>query len=127
MSNGAKFPAVLQQVADAAGPAAAIKLAKDHGGTRLYIPRAPTPKSVLSRSVGQEAAERIAAALGFGFVNVPLGPRIWDRRVVAAVGELLARKKSVPQIAWQLGITERTVYRCKRVLRGLPPERKLSA
>lgn len=119
-----KLPEMLERIAEVAGLPAAIKLAKDFGGSRIYIPQLPTPKTALSRSVGPEAAAKIAAAFGMGYLDVPIGPRIWNQRIVAAVAELLSQGRSIHQIANALGVTARTVCRCKRVLKGLPPERK---
>lgn len=112
----AQLPGVLAQVAQAAGLEAALQLAKARGGGRAYIP-APTAlheRHWLVLAVGSHAARAIAAQLGGGEVEVPLGPYAGNRAAVwAAIERGLKDGLSVEQAARQVGVSARTVRRHK--------------
>lgn len=121
MTSGSdNLPEVLELIAAAAGYDVALKIARDFGGSRVYLPRDRVrPDSALAQSVGVDAAQKVVEALGHGELMVPLGPRRHGARLRLAIAELLQHKVSPNRIARQLGITERTVKRHKaRILRG---------
>ena len=57
-----ELPGVLADIARAAGEAAALALAANVGGTRVYIPAAVDDEHWLVKAVGRAAADKICAA-----------------------------------------------------------------
>jgi hypothetical protein len=119
------LPPVLQQVADAVSFEAAIKLASDFGGTRVYIPMTVNPDSPLALCLGLEVAQRLADAIGHGELAVPLGPRRHGARLSQAIAKLVAEGLSPNTIARRLGCTERTIKRHLAQMKdtGEPPKK----
>ncbi len=70
---------VLAEIAEAAGPAAALQLARAVGGSPIYVARAPKAGSLLVDAVGLKAA-RVAEPEGPSFISRTVAQRRLDRR-----------------------------------------------
>ncbi len=68
----ANYSGVLQEIVQMIGAEAASKLVAKLGGTCLYIPVTPKPKSQLCQLIGQEAAQQLADEFGGITVEIPL-------------------------------------------------------
>ena len=101
------LPQLLADIAEALGTGAALRLARDHGGGRLAVPKHPTPAFVAK--VGQELAAWLCEHHGPGHVDMPLGPT-GDRaaRLRRAIEQ---GDDSASAIARRFGVAGRTVKR----------------
>lgn len=97
----APWPSILVMI----GAATASRLSAEHGGRRLYIPKAPGPHHPLSQMIGHDLALAVGAEWGGHRLDVPLTA---GRR--ARIVELRATHYSVSAIASIIGCTERHVY-----------------
>lgn len=124
MSAEAEFsylPEVLAEIAQAAGIEAALKLARERGGTRVYIPARVREGHWLSETVGLAAAEAICQHFctdGIGiYLVVPMARAAQARRVlVQALEEGLPADKA----ARRAGMHVRSAFRMRRRLKGRP-------
>ncbi len=111
------LPGILTEIAAATSAQAALKIAAAHGGTRVYIPAAPSATHWLSQLVGHGDALAIGAALvaaqGGLDLLIPMNPgpkaQAW-RRIKTMIDE----KVPVPQIARACGVHMRTVQLHKK-------------
>lgn len=111
---GLHWPGILADIADAAGPMAAYRVAEARGGVPAYFPRPEmlTDNHWLVVACGWEAARAIARRCGGGKFDVPLGPLSGNRAAVArAIREGLAQGVSGLRIARLVGVDCRTVRR----------------
>jgi hypothetical protein len=106
----------LSEVAQSIGTERALALARRFGGRRLYIPRRVPVDHPISRCIGINAAEHLAATLGGEAFTIPgaSGYLRWlDARALRIIG------LSHPAIGRILGVQDRHV---RRLLRGFRPE-----
>lgn len=110
----ARLPLVLQQVAEIAGLPAALQLARSAGGTRIYVPKKPTPRFV--SQIGDQAANALSELYGGENVDIPLGPvgTLANARRVAE--QAIAEGASTTEAAKRSGLTQRSIFarRAKR-------------
>jgi len=104
------LPKLLADVAEALGTAAALRLARDHGGRILAVPKRPTDAFVAK--VGQELAAWLCENHGPGHVDVPLGPT-GDRaeRAARMHTAIVQGEGSASDLARRFGVAARTVKR----------------
>ena len=115
----AELTGILQTIAEVAGEDAARKLARDRGGRRMKFSAAP--KSVLSKIVGVEAAQKIVAELGREARTIPMADLRGRGRRQAAAARLLSEGMNAQQVAVATDIHERTARRIREKLKtGLP-------
>ena len=105
------LPPTLRQVAEVAGVEAAVCLARDHGGTEIYIRRTLDMEHVLVRSVGMEAAASILERFGPGALEVPLWISGRGQQLARRIIERLEDGQSEAKIARALRCHIRTVRR----------------
>ena len=109
------LPGVLGEIADVAGLAAALAVAREMGGRRAYFPATPKADHWLVRAVGAEAAAVICAHLvagGAGLeIPVPLGPTGTRARAWATIRRALDDGATAGTAARLAGVDERTVRR----------------
>lgn len=106
------FTGILSDIARASSPRAALEIAREYGGTKLYIPKAPAASHPLSLLVGHAAAQAIGEALSVAdAVLIPIGPFAPTAARWRRLNEMLDRDMTKPQIARALGIHMRTVQR----------------
>lgn len=101
----------LGEIADAAGPAAALQLVRALGGHEIKLSARPNGK--LARIVGREAAEAIVEALGAAKITVPMANLKGQAGRRAAAARLLDSGASVSEVAGAVDIHERTAFRVK--------------
>ncbi len=97
---------VLDDIADVIGEEAAIALALRLRGLRVYIPKDPTNEPRIAEAIGEEKAAHLCDALWRTTLYIP--KREAERR---AVHKLCAQGLTKQEIAEQLHIGERQVYR----------------
>lgn len=104
------LPKLLADVAEALGTGAALRLAQDHGGARMAVPKNPSPAFVAK--VGPQLAAWLCEHHGPGHVDVPLGPT-GDRadRAARLRRAIEHGDASAAAIARRFGIADRTVKR----------------
>jgi len=110
-----RFPGILGEIAEIAGEAAALKVARAKGGTRAYFPAKPAPGNWLVDAVGQSTAEQICSALVAGTrgveLPVPLGPLGTRAQTWHTLQRAFASGAKVPEAARLAGVDERTARR----------------
>ncbi|CAM5397395.1 hypothetical protein AFEL58S_01981 [Afipia felis] len=122
------LPGVLAVIAEVAGETAAIQLAAQYGGTRVYIPKEiPSDAHWLAECVGRRAADAICehfrAGQGPGCrLDIPLFtsgayPRL-RRSIAKRIHDLHLANNSSREIAMRVGVAQRTVHRHRRAHRG---------
>ncbi len=102
---------VLDEIAEVIGEEAALKLAEEFVGERLYIPRSPETDPRIVEAIGNELAGRLCDTFFRITISIPI--RLVNARRVA---EMVRQGKSKREIGRALRITERQVY---RILEGL--------
>lgn len=105
------LPPTLRQIAEVAGIEAAARLARDHGGTEIYIRRTLDMDHVLVRSVGMEAAASILERFGPGALEVPLWLSGRGQQLARQIMDMLDDGQSEAKIARTLRCHIRTVRR----------------
>lgn len=120
-----RLPGILGEIADVAGEAAALAIAKARGGTEIYIPPVPAPDHWMSKLVGSTAARAIADHLTCGVgglrVELPTGPAGHAAQARAQVDAMIREGRSERDIALTTGYTARTVRR-RRAQLGKPAD-----
>lgn len=111
------LPPTLRQVAEVAGIEAAARLARDHGGTEIYIRRTLDMEHVLVKSVGMEAAASILERFGPGALEVPLWLSGRGQQMARRIMEMLEAGHSEAKIARALQCHIRTVRRYRTRVR----------
>lgn len=115
-----QLPGILAEIARAAGPRAALRVAEARGGTRAYVPTVARLEEDhwLVAAAGMDAARKIAAELGGEHHDIPLGPTgslsELHARIRRAVGQGREDGMTANQIARQAGVSRRTVFRHKK-------------
>lgn len=93
------------EITELIGAEAALRMAIDFGGVRVYVPKKPREDCALVASIGKEKAERLARRFG----GVELGIAFGESRRVTIIA-LRARKLTVATIARNVGCTARYVW-----------------
>ena len=109
------LPGVLGEIAEVAGTAAALAVAREMGGRRAYFPAKPKAEHWLVRAVGAETAEAICAHLVAGNagleIAVPLGPTGTRAQVWSTIQKALSEGATNGTAAHLAGVDERTIRR----------------
>ncbi|QGM46717.1 helix-turn-helix domain-containing protein [Methylocystis heyeri] len=108
------LPPTLQEIADAAGLVAALKLAEARGGTGVYFPPRARDGHWLVECVGREAADKICAHFSDDIgvrLLIPLGPHRFYQRACRTAVKLLEEGVNQVEVARRLGVHLRTVQR----------------
>lgn len=116
-SGGLDWPGILADIAEAAGPMAALRVAEARGGLLTYFPRASRLRDDhwLVMACGWDAARAIARRVGGSREDVPLGPCESRAAIRRAIRQGLAAGLSGQEISRKVGVTARTVRRVKNV------------
>lgn len=111
----ALMPPVLQQIAEIAGPEAAVRVARELGGRRIYVTPRPGPRNPLMRLLGRPIATAISERLGSGDLEVPSARPLlnwYSARRLRRAGW------TTRMIAQRLNLTER---RIRQLVAGVEP------
>ncbi len=101
----------IRQIAEVIGDEAAVKLARDFGGTRVRIVAEPCESHLLTLSIGLEDALAIGARFAGEDLVIPMYKSRARRRFdLDLIRKLRARHRTITAIARQVGCTERHVY-----------------
>jgi hypothetical protein len=114
MPGGVEWPGILADIAEVAGPYAALRVAEAKGGRPAYFPRPGrlTDDHWLVVACGWDAARAIARRCGGTREDVPLGPLAGNRAAVRrAIREGIAAGASRREVAARAGVALRTVQR----------------
>jgi DNA-binding NarL/FixJ family response regulator len=121
------LPGVLGEIASVAGEAAALQLAAEKGGTRVYIPARCSEAHWLVNCVGRAAAEKMCAHFAVegkrgAEIMLPLAdagafPR-FRRAMARRIHQLDRQGKSSSEIARAAGVNQRTVHKHRARHRG---------
>lgn len=114
----AYLPPTLAEIARVAGLKAALALAQEQGGSKVYIPRRAPDSHWLVEIVGREAADRISELFGDQRVVIPLGPERYYARAARVAAQKLAEGKSLDAVRREVGVHVRTVSRIKARMKG---------
>jgi hypothetical protein len=130
------LPGLLGQIADIAGPTAALQIAKARGGTRIAIPPQAEADHWLTECVGFQIADKICKGLaivdaddrkkGVSGEVLPLGEASVLKAARRRLRKALQDGHSVREAARISGLHERTVWREKARLNGLDDEEQNS-
>jgi Homeodomain-like domain len=105
---------MVDNIARVIGAGLATRLCAAYGGHRLYIPQNPAPGDPIPAVIGYPAATRLGAVFGGERVWLPNAAGHRNRRRIAG---LRRGGASVPQIAREIGCSERYVFKVLRELR----------
>ena len=113
------FSPLLNQIAEIAGDRAALLIGREKACQRVYIPKTITAGHWLIDLVGDEAAHKLAAALGPNHLDIPpaLGGQMRRRR--RAITEMTSNGWSINRISKALGIARSTVTDQRRKIEEL--------
>jgi hypothetical protein len=107
-----QLPGIAGQIEQAIGLDLTVRLLKRRGGCELHIPRRVSG-STLAEIVGEEAAERIVAAIGPGKVLLPCGHLRGQFARRADARRMLREGASLQQVALACDMHTRTVSRLR--------------
>ena len=102
---------VMAAIEELGGKALVLKLAREHGGTRLYVSDAP--RSEFVEIVGEEVARKLVIRVGAGRFMVPMSTARGQRGRAAAAAELIAKGVPLHDVALACDIHLRTAERIK--------------
>ena len=107
------LPPAFREIAEIVGLKAALAIAAEQAGMRIYVPKTPAKQHWLIKLIGSEATRQLSHRYGGTEIDVPLlfnGNRasIWQQ-----VQRLLRDGRSVADIIRIAGISRRSVYRHK--------------
>lgn len=114
------LPELLLEIAEVAGLDAALTLADQRGGNRVYIPREAGPNHWLTQMVGQEAADALCDHFGqpCGLeLELPRGPQLTRSQRQARVQRMIVQGLTSSEITRRTGVTRRTVKRNRATIR----------
>ncbi len=106
-----RLPQILAEIADATSLGTALVIVHAYGGTRLYVPEHPKKGMALYDLIGADDALALAELFGGDRIDVPLFSYGRTAQLDRRIKEMALAGASRPDIARDLGITERTVYR----------------
>lgn len=114
----ATFPAVFNEIAEAAGEKAAWTLVQAKGGQELFIPRKVAEGHWLVRLVGIVAAEKICEHFRDNHQSRVLVPQMNRAKMATLLVQALEAGAKTNEAVAHSGAHERTVRRYRRKLRG---------
>jgi Mor family transcriptional regulator len=106
-----------RQLVDLIGIDAALALVEAHGGTRVYVRARPKPDKGLSRLIGQDAAAKLARAMGGGGIMMKIPMATAYRRELRNRAIVTKYAEGVPltALAREFGMTESNIGRISRM------------
>jgi hypothetical protein len=104
-----QFPEIVQDLAEAIGLPATVRLVEQFPGVRLYVPKKPTPG--LIELIGQEPTEQLVAIYGGELVPIPRCVVALRARRNAQLFAARIAGKSLRELALAFALSERHVCR----------------
>lgn len=83
---GVTTPAHLAVHVDVLGVDGAMTFFLTVGGSQIYLPKKSSDRTLAAQAIGADNVERLAEALGYGYIKVPLA-RQWVAQVMRAQGK----------------------------------------
>lgn len=114
------LPELLLEIAEIAGLDAALTLADQRGGNRVYFPREAGPAHWLTQMLGQEAADALCDHFGSPSgieLELPRGPVLTRAQRQARVQRMISQGLNSSEITRRTGCTRRTVKRNRAAIR----------
>lgn len=105
-----QLPSLAQELADAIGLPATLRLVDALGGTRIYVPEHAGPDHLLTRAIGQADADRLCDVFAHDTLELP---KCLDGIRAVRNGEIRDQRADgwdVNRIALYHGLTVRQVY-----------------
>ena len=99
-----------ERLADVLGQGDALKLCREYGGQRLYVPKTIPVTHEISRRIGAAASERLANEFGGDRLQVPMGHVHTARQRREVLGKHLFTK-SANELARDAKCTTRYVFK----------------
>ncbi|MEO8343372.1 MAG: Mor transcription activator family protein [Gallionella sp.] len=104
------YPGVLAEIADAIGEDAAMTIANQYGGTRLYVPKRIQVVHPLAELLGMEAAQKLASVLGGqDHFDIPQAVALKRAKRNAQIFADRAEGASVSELARKNSMSERNI------------------
>lgn len=119
------LPPTLAEIADLIGSDKALAIARERGGTRVYIPAHAIDDHWLVDIVGRDAADQLCAAFARQYLEIPLGPRSAIGKIRADVDRMIEEGHSERKIALATGYSIRGVRKRRGRRRDDPRQRSL--
>ena len=99
----------LDDIAEIVGFTATLKLSAVFGGAAIFVPKEVGPNHKVSKLIGHDAAQALAAWLAGSVVKIPASREFVMLRTAAAVTDMSARGFGPRAIAASLGLHPNTV------------------
>lgn len=115
----AELPGILGEIEAAAGPAAALIIARERGGTELSL--SDRPGSALVKLVGEESARKIVLAVGKGSYTIPMATVRGQGARRAKAAAMLAQGATETEVARACDVHVRTARRVRAKRKGSLP------
>jgi len=116
-----ELPGILADIAEAAGNAVALRLARAVGGTEITVAKNPKPGSRITKLVGLEAARRIANTVGYGRMLIPMANLRGQGHRREVMAKVMGAGGSNTQAALAGDSHERTARRLRKRIREQEP------
>jgi len=81
----ADVPAHIAAFVEVLGRKRAVDLFLALGGSQIYLPRRSSDRTLAAQTIGAKNVERLAAAMGYGYIKVPLA-RQWVAETLRDLG-----------------------------------------
>lgn len=121
-TNIGGWPRILQTIAHVIGVEATLKLVKEHGGIRIYVPLELRPAHPLIHTLGREAAEKFVKAFGGEeHFDIPLNTIGSRRERNLRIRERRCQGLSHSKLAREFQTTERNI---RNILASEPDDRQ---
>ncbi|MCB1473813.1 MAG: hypothetical protein KDJ68_13265 [Rhodobiaceae bacterium] len=106
-------PKAFRDIVDVVGLKAALTLAKEQPGQRIYVPTRPAKEHWISKTIGADLAAKLAHRYGGTEIDIPLMASGNRAQRWAMVEKAIEDGHSVSEIIRLSGLSRRTVYRHK--------------
>lgn len=118
-----RLPGILGQIEDVVGTAAALKLARERGGTEMKF--SGRRGGALARIVGDLNAAKITDLLGAEKYCIPMATARGERGRREAAAQLIAKGATTREAALAVDVHQRTIERLRGRCKIVPKEPKL--
>ncbi len=103
------LPARLCEIKDIAGPQAALSLARQYGGSSVYVPVKTTAEHPLSVLLGEQAARAISRIFGGDRLEVPKTDSIARQLRGKKIQQLRQEGATISRLASEFNLSRRRI------------------